>query len=227
MALARGRLLQLPPLLRVSVVQRRQLRRALRLERRRLRRLRRRLPLVLALQRTMSDLAAAGFPNSKGNLIWDLIKPVSTLALNFNKIRRINNTTQTTPYLGRVAGSAYTVNLYPIPTAPLYPKSPVRGNRSLQSLTCSDAVAAVRAAARAASAAAASRSSAARSSCMMRRFHPPPHAHTEPSSIHPVEHTRKSHTIYTHHSLLARRAERAPRSPLSCQGGRYGQGSLR
>jgi hypothetical protein len=33
------------------------------------------------------------------------------------------------PYLGRVAGSAYTLNLYPNPTAPLiplYPKSPGR-----------------------------------------------------------------------------------------------------
>jgi hypothetical protein len=32
----------------------------------------------------MSAFAAAGF-NSKGSLVWDLIKPVSTFALHFNR----------------------------------------------------------------------------------------------------------------------------------------------
>jgi hypothetical protein len=74
------------------------------------------------------------------NLVWGLIKPVSTLALKFRPLElpqhwlrhlqtlRINNKTQP-PHLGRVAGPAYTVNLYPNPAAPLtplYPKSPVR-----------------------------------------------------------------------------------------------------
>jgi hypothetical protein len=77
--------------------------------------------------------------NSKANLTGlGLIKPVSIFEFSPSLI--INNTTKTTAYLGRVAGSAkYTVDLYPNPTAPLtplypnptapltplYPKSPV------------------------------------------------------------------------------------------------------
>jgi hypothetical protein len=71
------------------------------------------------------DVAAAGFPYRFESHL-DLIKPVA-LCLDFNPSN--DNKTQPPPYLGRVAGSAYTVNLYPNPTTPLtslYPKSHLR-----------------------------------------------------------------------------------------------------
>jgi hypothetical protein len=86
----------------------------------------------------MSACAATGFP-------LPVLIP-KQLGLGFNttcqqsETLRINNKTEPPPSLGRVAGSAYTVNLYLNPTAPLtslYPKSTGRENRSRQNPTCS------------------------------------------------------------------------------------------
>jgi hypothetical protein len=68
--------------------------------------------------------------NSKATWLRGLIKPASTFS--FHQTLRINNKTEPPPTWGGWAGSAYTVNLYPNPTAPLIPlysKSPVGGNR--------------------------------------------------------------------------------------------------
>jgi hypothetical protein len=54
----------------------------------------------------------------QSNLVWDLIKPISNFCFQFkqNKTKKI---------LKLTTRSAYTVDLYPNPTAPLYPNSPV------------------------------------------------------------------------------------------------------
>jgi hypothetical protein len=76
---------------------------------------RRRRRQVAALRAAMSDVAASRFsPLSdlfQSNLVLGFNKTCRHLCFGFQQTPIINNTTEPTLYLGRVAGSAYTVNL--------------------------------------------------------------------------------------------------------------------
>jgi hypothetical protein len=93
------------------------------------------LPLKLGLNLRLSAceiLPLCRFPPPvlipKSNLIWDLIQPVSPFPLHFNKPLQLTFKPNHPLLRAGGKGSAYTVDLYHNPTAPLiplYPKSPV------------------------------------------------------------------------------------------------------